>query len=211
MYFPLGDFHFVWECLKVLLSSFWGSASTPGSLYHLLEIVRRQRVDQKAKVFSVADEFAIHCFKAHLQASICHQLQITSPTDDIPHENSLAWLQATAERILKKTIMPSESQDSVYSLHRSFLYTGFLYQDLRASIRFEQGANIVRHWKLWLPMFLGKKCYNYAREALNMLANLKANYPSHIAHIVTQNRTVNMDGRPGHGKPIDQMVEHYNL
>ncbi len=30
--------------------------------------------------------------------------------------------------------MPAESKDAVYLLLRSFLFTGFLYQDLQASI-----------------------------------------------------------------------------
>ncbi len=206
---PIGDFHFLWECLRVLLSSYWGSASTPGSLYHLREVVRRHQVDHKGKNFSVADEFAIHCFKAHLLANLCRQFQIKAPSDAIPHDVTSSWLQRTAERLLKCSIMPTESEDPVYFHHRSFLYTGFLYQDLRAAIRFEEGCHIIRHWKMWLPMFLGKKCHNYAYEAVNLLSNLKADFPPHIAHIITHNRTVNVDGRAGHGKPIDQMVKHY--
>ena len=58
---------------------------------------------------------------------------------------------------------------------------------------------------------MGTKCHNYATEALNLVANLKADFPKHIAYIATHNRTVNISGKPGHGKPIDQMVEHYNL
>ena len=107
--------------------------------------------------------------------------------------------------------MPTESEDPIYSMHRSFLYTGFLYQDRREAVRYEEGSHIITQWKLWLPLFLGTKCYNYATEAVHLLANLKADYPQHIAYIITHNRTVNIDGRPGHGKPIDQMVEHYNL
>ncbi len=60
-------------------------------------------------------------------------------------------------------------------------------------------------------MFVSKKCHNHDNEAVKLLANLKDDYPSHIAYIVTHNRTVNMDGHLGHGKPINQMVEHYNL
>ena len=41
--------------------------------------------------------------------------------------------------------------------------------------------------------------------------NLTARFPRHIAYIATHNRTVNMDGKPGHGKPLDQVMEHYNL
>ena len=107
--------------------------------------------------------------------------------------------------------MPVESVDPIYSLHRSFLYIGFLYHDLREAIQYEEGIHIIRQWRMWLPIFLGTKCHNYAMEAVNLLANLKADFPYHIAHIATYNRTVNTDGRPGHGKPLDQMVEHYNL
>lgn len=42
------------------------------------------------------------------------------------------------------------------------------------------------------------------------MCNLKAMFPKHIAY-VTHNQTVNIDGRPGHGKPLDLMQEHYNL
>ncbi len=99
----------------------------------------------------------------------------------------------------------------VYSLHRSLLYIGFLYQDLRAAIRYKEGRHIIRQWKYWLPAFLGTNSNNYAKEAVCLITNLKADFPRHIAYIVTHNRKVNTDGRLGHGKPIDQMVEHYNL
>ncbi len=75
--------------------------------------------------------------------------------------------QHHAHRIRRLCVQPVR-------LHRSFLYTAFLYQDLRAAIRFEEGSHIIRHWKLWLPMFLGTKCHNYAYEAVNLIANLKA-------------------------------------
>ena len=206
-----GDFHFLWECLRVILSSYWGNASTPGSLHHLREIICRNKVDHKGKVFSIADEFIQHAFSAHLIAAICHEFKISSPSESIPHEKSQSWLFSTAEHILEKTIMPVESSDHVYAMHRSFMYTAFLYNDLREAVRFEEGSQVIRLWRFWLPIFLGSKCYNYATEAVNLLANIQADFPRHIAHIVTHVRTVNTDGRPGHGKPIDQMVEHYNL
>lgn len=201
----------MWECLRTVLSNYWGSASTAGSLYHLREVIRRHKIDQKGKVFSVADEFVLHCFHAHLLANICFYFKITCPFDSIPHENTKEWLFSTAELILECSIMPTESMDPVYAMHRSFLYTAFLYHDLRQAVRYEEGSHIIRHWKLWLPIFLGTNCYNYAKEAVNLLANLKADFPLHIAYIVTHNRTVNTEGRVGCGKPIDQMVEHYSL
>ena len=78
------------------------------------------------------------------------------------------------------------------------MYTSFLYLDLRQSIRFEEGEHIIRMWRLWLPYFLGTDRKNYSCEAANLMCNLKASFPKHIAYLVTHNRTVNTDGRPGH-------------
>ena len=35
--------------------------------------------------------------------------------------------------------------------------------------------------------------------------------PTSTAYLTIHNRTVNMDGRPGHNNPIDLLMEHYNL
>ena len=69
----------------------------------------------------------------------------------------------------------------------------------------------MHHWKYWLPYFLGNKCHNYAKEAANLVTNLKADFSKHIAYIVTRNRAVNFDGKQGLGKLIDQMIEHHDL
>ena len=194
----------MWECLRTILSSYWGNASTPGSLYHLREIVRRHKVDHKGKIFGTADEFIMHCFRAHLIANICCQLQINSPSEPIPHESNQEWLQSTAESILQGSLMPNESPYPIYAMHRAFLYTAFL---LREAVRYEERSHIVRHWKLWLPIFLGTMFHNYA---INLIANLQADFPKHnnIAHIATHNRTVNMMEDL---VMESQMVEHYNL
>ena len=77
--------------------------------------------------------------------------------------------------------------------------------------RFEDGPQITRHYKLWLPTFIGTEKRNYAVECVNVIANLTADFPKHLSYIATHNRTINTRGKVGHGKPIDQMVEHYNL
>ena len=90
-------------------------------------------------------------------------------------------------------------------MHGAFLL------DLRDAIRYEDGAQIVRLWKHWLLYFLGAGKKNYTLEAVNMLCNLKCNYPPHIAYIVTHNRCANMSGKEGKAKLLDQLIEHYNL
>jgi len=116
----------------------------------------------------------------------------------------------TAKAIVEKEVMPRKSKDHIYAHHQSFLHCGFLYTDLRNSIR-QEGEQIVRAWKHWAILFLGTNRKNYYNEAFNLICNLQATFPKHVAYIAMHNRTVNIEGKPGHGKPIDQMLEHYNL
>lgn len=168
-------------------------------------------MNKSVPVFSIGDEFVIHTFKAHLTASICKYFHIGSPNDSIDHEVTFEWLQKTSEAIVSATISPVESDDPVYYFHKSFLHLAFLYSDLRMAIRWEDGPHIIRHWKFWIPHFIGAGMKNYAIEAANLIANIKADFPAHIAYIAIHNRTVNMQGKEGKGKPIDQLIEHYNL
>lgn len=168
-------------------------------------------MDKGVKIFNVGDEFLIHTFKAHLSASICSLLKLNSVSEAIQHENSLEWLRSTAEQLVADTLMQKSSTDPAYAMHRAFLHMSFLYIDLRNAIRYEDGVHIVRMWKLWLPRFIGTGRKNYATESVHLIANLFADFPKHLAYIAMNNRTVNTQGKIGHGKPIDQMVEHYNL
>lgn len=206
-----GDFHFLWECLRVIFTIFWGTPSDIGSMCNIREFISRKLVTKNVKVFNIGDEFLIHAFKAHFMARICSILHINSPEATILHPVSLDWLEEKAKKIVKETIHPVTSSDPVYRKHRSFLHLAFLYIDLRNAIRWEDGPRVVSHWKLWLPRFIGTGCKNYAAEAVNLIAHLQADFPRHIAYIATHNRTVNTTGKPGHGKPIDQLMEHYVL
>ena len=179
----IGDFHFLWECAKVLLLAFWEKVTLPGLLSNLRAYVNRTLVDKKGKTFNVIDEFMQQAYAAHLLTAICEELQLESPHDDIPHEESHAWLQAT---IVKKRIMPSESTDPVNALHRCFLYAGFMYIDLRNAIRDGEGEQIVRNWRHWLILFLGTNRKNYANEAVIHLSNLAATYPRHISQYIIE-------------------------
>ena len=86
------------------------------------------------------------------------------------------------------------------------MHAAFLYHDLREAIRHEDGEHIIVHWKLWLPYFLGTGRKNYSAEAyMQSESQLSQTYS------VYSYRSVNTKGKHGHGKPVDQMVEHYNL
>ena len=101
--------------------------------------------------------------------------------------------------------------DTVFRFCRSFLHAAFLYIDLRSAIRYEEGPHIALHWQNWLVYFLGCDKPNYAIEDTNLVCNLKVDLPKGMAYIATHNRPVNMTGRSGQGKPLNQLNEHYNL
>lgn len=132
--FIVGDFHFLWECLRVVFKILWGSTH-PGSLCNLREIIRRIQVDKGVKVFNTGDEFLVQVFKAHLMARIYTLLNVQSTSDPREHETTEQWLQMTAENIVANALMPTSTDDTIYLLHRTLLHLGFLYVDLRNAIR----------------------------------------------------------------------------
>ena len=126
--------------------------------------MQRMKVDKAVKVFNVGDEFLVHVFKAHLAASIC-TFSAKSVSEAIPHDTSVEWLRSTAEILIRDTLMSEAAPtDQVYAMHRGFLHLAFMYMDLRNAIRFEEGAQIVRHWKLWLPRFIERTMQNKAQN-----------------------------------------------
>ena len=139
----------------------WGKQSDPGSLCNLRSLINRTLVDKAAKTFSIADEFVVHAFKVHLLAAICTHLNMSSVSEPVQHESSLEWLSSPAKSVVEQHVMPKESNDPIYALHRSFLYVGFLYTDLREAIRYEEGTHIIRLWKQWAILFLGTNRKNY--------------------------------------------------
>ena len=97
-----GDFHFLWECLRVIYMSYWGRPNHIGSLCNLQEVVRQVQVDKGVKVFSTGDEFLVHCFQSHLLANICKQLGVENPQYlcTAQHWNGLSKQQHQLFRIL---------------------------------------------------------------------------------------------------------------
>ena len=65
-----------------------------------------------------------------------------------------------------------------------------MYIDLRQAIRWKNGPQIIRYWKVWPPWFIGTGCNNYSTEAVNLIAHIEADYPKHIAYIMADNPNV---------------------
>ena len=63
-----------------------------------------------------------------------------------------------------------------------------LYCDRRATIGWED-EHVICDRKTSIPRFLEVGMNNYASEAGNLIANINAGFPAHVAHIATHNRT----------------------
>ncbi|XP_035697515.1 uncharacterized protein LOC118430637 [Branchiostoma floridae] len=207
----LGDFHFLWEVVKCILLAFCSSSLSTGSLSFLKDLVDRKPLDGRGTNFNVLDEFLHHVHSASLTAALLTHLQMASTADDYRAEDSIEDIAKSFLRaFVWKKKQESTADDSIYSLSTSLLYHLMLYVDLRQSIRYKNGAAIIAHWRYWLPTLLGTGRSQYSSEAANLLANLASDWSEEMAALATNNRTVNLHGREGHGKPIDMLVEHYN-
>ncbi len=94
---------------------------------------------------------------------LTHLQHYDKPENRWSHHSSAtdSWLQETAEMLVTKTLMPTDSTDPAF---KSFLHQASLYVDLREAIRWENGPQVVRHWKYWLPHFLAEGCTNFRQR-----------------------------------------------
>ena len=168
------------------------------------------------KPFSVGDEFLLDAIKAHLIASVCFLMGIISCGDYITHDCSLGCLETTAESLVAHTLYPVNISVPVlfmhsinpfstwlsYTLTYVMQFTGKMVQKLLGTVRCGYHAQ-----------FLGEGFSNYGDVAANFIANLSPDFSKHHSyiHAATNNHTVNMQAKPGYGKPIDQLIEHYFL
>ena len=144
-------------------SMFWGSPAQISSLCNMREVIRRLQVDKGVKIFNIGDEFLLHVFKAHFKVSISPFLNVKTSAG-MSHQTSQEWLHDIAEKIVSNVLvaMPSPSTDPVYNFHKNLLHHIYMYIDLREAIGRENGPQIAKHWKWWLPRFLAAGCRNYA-------------------------------------------------
>ena len=102
--------------------------------------------------------------------------------------------------------MPQTCDDPDHHLHKCFLHIAYLYVDLREAIRWENGPQIVCHWKWWLPRFLATGHTNYASETVHFIANLQLNFPMQTYCNPQPNCEHNQENLEEE-KTVDQLVD----
>ena len=84
LFFHVGDFHFLWECLRIIFDCYWGKTTQHGSLVCLRELISRNKVDKAVKTFSIGDEFLTHVFQAHLLVQCFKHFKVSSVKASYP-------------------------------------------------------------------------------------------------------------------------------
>ena len=191
----------LWECLHVVFTMFWGAPNQTGSLCHLREIARRTLVDKGVKVFNVGNEFLLHTFYAHFTASILTLL------------GTLAAQRIMFNKHLQRSgYSPNQKNSKQVYCMRSGFWSSYIVcsciVDLREAIIWENGPVIVQSW---IQLFVATGWKNHACKAVYQISNLTASFPKHVLCCHQQPHCQHTSGKPGKGKPMDQLIEHYNL
>lgn len=113
--------------------------------------------DKGVQVFNIGNEFLKNEFHSHLRAAIFKYFKISSTSATIKHSPTKHWLYETTDKIVSITIILPVSDNPVYYFHCLFIHRAFMYIDLREAIKWENGPQIVRHWKWWLSSFLATR------------------------------------------------------
>ena len=102
------------------------------------------------------------------------------------------------------------AEDGVYIYASAVLNDGLLLLELKDAIREGDGLRILCCWKVLLLHFHSANHYNYAKEAVRMIATVNALATPQVAAQITWSRVVNPTGLPGHNIPVDLKNEHLN-
>ena len=103
------------------------------------------------------------------------------------------------------------AEDGVYTYTSAVLNDGLLLLEFKAAIREGDGLRILRCWKALLLHFHSANHYNYAKEAVRMIATVNALATPQVAAQITWSRVVNPTGLQGHNIPVDLKNQHLNL
>ena len=141
---------------------------------------------------------------------------ISSFGNGITHDWSLEWLETATESLVAHTHYPVNISVPLLFMHSIDPFSTWLSYTLTYVMQFtgkmvQKLLDTVRCG--YHAQFLGEGFNNYGDLAENFIANLSPDFSKHHSciHAATNNCTVKMQSKPGHGKPIDQLIEHYFL
>lgn len=147
----------------------------------------------------------------HLQRlCVDHAYQAHVSTSPVVHRRLPPSISDFQDNVETSQSVRRVAEDGVRNYASAVLSDGLLLMEFKDSIREGDGPRILRCWKALLLHFYESNHYNYAKEAVRMLATVNALGTPRTAAQITWSRVVNPTGQPGHNIPVDLKNEHLN-
>ena len=106
-------------------------------------------------------------------------------------------------------LLSSPINDSRFNYATDVLTMCLLWHGFHDAVKEGDGDRIIMYWRVLLPVFQQKGHYNYAKEALMLLAQTHFLSKRKVMEL-KWSHTVNTTGRDGCNIPCDLHMEHLN-
>ena len=101
-------------------------------------------------------------------------------------------------------------KDKVKLYALQVLNLGLLWHAFNDAVKEGDGDRILTYYKFFLLVFKAGKCYNYCKEAINLLLQYHFLFTERQAHQLKWCRCINTQGKPGSNISCDLHIEHLN-
>lgn len=119
------------------------------------------------------------------------------------------FLHASLDGLEDTGVKPKKG--STLSGHGALLFHDIMtLHEMRDAIKHGHPERMLRMLKFWAPMYYAGGGYNYSHETMELLHNIKHDWPQDTAQVLLAGMLVNTTGRPDGFKEGDLDVEHLN-
>lgn len=150
-----------------------------------------------------------------------HVLSLDSIDDVHSQTSSITTLIHIATKIVDTFLLPSIDcleADGVKRLHSNtvlgyavlLMHNLMTLHEMRHSIKHSHPTWLLHMLEYWTSMFYAGESYNYAHECMELLHNVKHDWPSNAASVLSAVLLVNTTGKPDGFKKGNLNVEYLN-
>lgn len=161
-----------------------------------------------SKNVKAAEDFLQIVLDAHIVAAAHAVFQTYGPQN--LEQMSAAIVKYYANFDVPDKKVPKESRDRVMQYASEVITLGLIWMGYHDAICEGDGDRVMMYWKFLLVIFKVANCYNYSKEAVNLLVQLNYSLSPRQAAQVKWSRFVNTHGQPGCNIPADLHNEHLN-
>lgn len=148
------------------------------------------------------DPHAASVLGEHLFSNMCTQTQQK-------HRKLPSYFTKSDDKARAPTPVMDVAADGIFNYASAVLNDGLLFFEFKDAIREGDGERVLRCWRILLLYFHAAGHKNYFKEAVHLLALVRAAATTRVAMQIKQSRFINSSGKKGGNIPIDLHCEHY--